>query len=86
MYSCKTGTRGPAGAQGAQGPIGPTGPTGMTGPAGKLPSPSMNAALPYEPWHLDNTNKSWIPTSSYIYAIQFFAPTTGYYTNIKFSL
>ena len=43
----------------------------------------MNAVLPYEPWHLDNTNKSFLPINISGYYIQFFAPTSGYYTNMK---
>ena len=83
MFSCKTDKHGSRGPQGKIGPTGPTGPTGMTGPAGQLPSPSMNAVLPYEPWHLDNTNKSFLPINISGYYIQFFAPTSGYYTNMK---
>ena len=61
------------GAQGTQ---------GTQGPRGELPSPSLNAAIPYEPWHLDNSTASFPSINHYAYCIQFFAPSTAEYTNL----
>ena len=73
MYSCKTNkyinTIGPKGEQGV------TGATGATEPKGELPSPSINAAIPYEPWNLDNSTESFNMISGHIYFTQFHAPS-----------
>ena len=57
MYSCKV-DKYCKGAQGAQGIQGLQGLQGIQGIKGELPSPSLNAAIPYEPWHLDNTTSN----------------------------
>ena len=82
MFSCNNGYSSNIGPQGPQGTQGTQGIQGIVGPTGALPSPSLNAAIPYEPWNLDNTNSNFIMNSQDIYAVQFFAPSTANYTNI----
>ena len=81
MYSCKV-DKYCKGAQGAQGIQGLQGLQGIQGIKGELPSPSLNAAIPYEPWHLDNTTATFSPVSNDVYCIQFFAPSTAEYTHL----
>ena len=72
MFSCHNGHSPNIGPQGPQGPQGSQGIQGIIGPTGALPNPSLNAAIPYEPWNLDNTSASFKMSAQNIYAVQFF--------------